>query len=48
MRTKSAIRNPHKLPSWIGGVAAASADGVVDQQKSEFRNPQSAIAEVPG
>ena len=25
-----------KLPSWIGGVAAASADGVVDRQLRFF------------
>jgi methylenetetrahydrofolate--tRNA-(uracil-5-)-methyltransferase len=28
-----------KLPSWIGGVAAASADGVVEKQESDFSGP---------
>ncbi len=28
-----------ELPSWIGGVAAASADGVVDKQESDSSDP---------
>ena len=34
-----------KLPSWTGGVAAASADGVVDKTKSDSSYPPPRLAE---